>query len=293
MKKIFFIICLFFSFEVFAQTSKIQAVVNGEIITTSDLSDRLKNLLFVSRMPLNQETEPMIKQQVLHQAIDETLKVYEAEKNGIKVDEKDINNAVKRFEDKNGKIDEEKISERALRAQIKADIAWSKLMGVKAYEARNVTQKEAEDALALAMKDINSPKRMISEIYILKNKAKNISELVKLLRTDSRFELYAQQFSDAPSAGRGGKLGWVNVGRFDEPLENALSKMKEGEISDPISSGNGYYILRLEKNFNPETEKTYIPTMEEMKSFLQNKKMDMFTQDYSQKMRQNAVVELR
>ncbi len=293
MKKIIFGMCLMMSTQAMAQSSAIQAIVNGEIITSSDLSDRLDNFLFVSKVPLNEQTAPMIKQQVLHQAIDENLKLQEAEKNGIKVSEKEVDAAIKNFEEKNGSLSSNKLSEAALRSQIKADIAWARLVNQKSFEAKNITQKEIEEAMDAATKDINSPKRMVSEIFILKSKAKKLSELVEILRNDDRFELYAMQFSDAPSAGKGGKLGWINNGRFEPVIESALSKMKEGEISNPILSGNGYYILKLEKNFDPKKEKAYTPSEDEIKAFLQNKNTERMVQAYTQEMRQNATIELR
>ncbi len=293
IKKILFVISLLLSTQAMAQGSKIAAIVNGEIITSSDLDDRFDNFLFMSKMPVNEQTKPMIKQQVLHQAIDEKLKILEAQKNGLKISEKEVDDAIKSFEKKHGQLSGGKVSKKALRSQIKADLAWSKLMGQKSFEAKNITQKEIEVAMEAALKDINSPKRMVSEIYILKNKAKNLSELVEILREDDRFELYARQFSDAPSAGNAGKLGWINNGRFEPVIEKALSKMKEGDVSNPILSGNGYYILKLEKIFDPKKEKAYIPSEDEIKAFLQNKNMERLMQAYTQNMRQNASIEFK
>lgn len=301
MKKLLLLL-LIISFNVFAQNSvKIVALVNGDIISNEDIKNRTNSFLLATKIPMNEQTKPMIAQKVLHSAIDEKIKLQEAAKNGIIISPKEIDTAIIGFE-KNNKmpagshkkmLKEAGISESAFRQQFQSDLAWLKLVRRKNMEGSEITQKEIETELTAATKDLNSPKRMVSEIFIRKDKAKNLDDLVSNLRQDPRFELYAMQFSDSPSAGSGGKLGWINVGKFEEPLEKALANMKEGEISNPILCGNGYYILRLEKNFDPVIEKPFVPSPADMKAFLINKKSEVFTQNYIQSLRQKAVIELR
>ncbi len=51
---------------------------------------------------------------------------------------------------------------------------------------------------------------------------------------------------DTTSNHQGGELGWFHKGQLIAPLENALTKLKIGEISSPIRSIYGYHIIRLE-----------------------------------------------
>ena len=69
--------------------------------------------------------------------------------------------------------------------------------------------------------------------------------------------------------------------------------MHEGEISDPILYGEGYYIVRLDKTFDPKVDKPEIPTQNDMKKFLENQKMEEFSKKYLQDLHQKAVIELR
>ena len=155
------------------------------------------------------------------------------------------------------------------------------------------TQKEINAALKEAQEDLNTPKFLVSEIYIKKDNAKNLSDLVYNLRNDERFELYAMQFSDSPRAANGGNLGWINTGKLPFILENHLKKMKTGDISDPIKVGNGYYILKLNQTFNPATDKLQIPTSKEIKTLLENQKMEALSKKLLQDLRQKAVIEIR
>lgn len=73
------------------------------------------------------------------------------------------------------------------------------------------------------------------------------------------------QFSEAPSSSKGGSLGWINRERLITPLKNALGKLKPGEVSDPVKVGQDYYILKLDKIFDPKRDKAETPTQETSK----------------------------
>ncbi len=280
---------------------KIAALVNGEIISNQDIQNRINSFLMTSQIPLNAQTKAMIMQRVLHAAVDEKIKLQAAEKNNIDVSEKDIDAAIANFE-KNNKISkgelknilkEAKVSEKSFREQMKADLAWIRLLRNKLRMEGNITQKEIETALADAKKDLNTPKYQISEIFVKKAKAKDIQDLVDNLRKDPRFELYAMRFSDSPSAAKGGNLGWVNQGKLPEKLEEVVLSLKPGEISDPVLLNDGYYIIRLNQTFNPKKDKPQIPDEAEIKNYLTNQKMETLAQKYLQDLRQQAVVEIR
>ncbi|MFR1032860.1 MAG: peptidylprolyl isomerase [Alphaproteobacteria bacterium] len=130
------------------------------------------------------------------------------------------------------------------------------------------------------------------DIHKKKDNAKNLSDLVYNLRHDDRFELYAMQFSDSPSAANGGNLGWVNKGKLASPLETALNKMSRGDISEPILVGDGYYILKLQ-NLRPPKDKPELPDEKQIRAFLENQKMEVLSKKLLQELRQKAVIELR
>lgn len=280
---------------------KIAAVVNGEIISNQDIQNRINAFLMTTQIPLNNQTRNMIMQRVIHAAIDEKIKLQAAEKNNIDVSEKDIDASVRNFE-KNNRIPkgelknilkQAKVSEESFRTQMKSDLAWVRLLKSKMRGEGTITQKEVETALADAKKDLSTPKYQVSEIFIKKEKAKDIQSLVDNLRNDNRFELYAMQFSDSASASNGGNLGWVNTGKLPAPLEKAVKKLKAGEISNAVLLNDGYYILKLNQSFDPAKDKPVIPSEKDIRAFLSNQKMETLAQKYLQDLRQQAIIELR
>ena len=178
---------------------------------------------------------------------------------------------------------------KVFREQMKSDLAWIRVIRRQLMAAGNITDKEIEESINQSAKDMMTPKYMVSEIVIKKENAKNLDDLVANLRRDPRFELYAE----SPSASNGGNLGWLNKGQLAEPLDNKVLAMKEGEVSDPIQIGNEFYILKLVQVYSPKRDKPKLPSKEEMKKFMENKKMEEISAKHLHNVRQRAVIELR
>ena len=278
---------------------KIYALVNGEVITSSDMQSRINAFILTTGIPYNPQTKAMITGKVLQSAIDEKLKIQEAEKNKIKITKKEINNALRQFEKNNNMeagqlqkiLNEAKVSLKVWSTQIEADLAWHKLISQKGYNEVSIGENDINKAIAEIKNDQKKEKFMVSEIVIDKKDAKDLNQLVENLRNDPRFELYAMQFSQSPSAANGGHLGWVGKGKLPSVLENAVFKMKGGDVSDPIAYGKDYYILKLEKIFNPAIDKPEMPSRKEVKSFLENKKLEEYSNRYIKNLRSRALIE--
>ena len=242
---------------------KIIAVVNGEMISSTDIEERAKAFVMNTRIPFNAETKKMIIAKVIQSAIDEKLKLQEAERQGIEISDKEIDASIQNFEQNNkipagqlkSLLAKEGVSMKVFREQMKSDLAWIRVIRRQLMAAGNITDKEIEESINQSAKDMMTPKYMVSEIVIKKENAKNLGDLVANLRRDPRFELYAAQFSESPSASNGGNLGWLNKGQLAESLDNKVLAMKEGEVSDPIQIGNEFYILKLVQVYNPKRDK--------------------------------------
>ena len=129
--------------------------------------------------------------------------------------------------------------------------------------------------------------------YIKKENASDIQGLVDKLREDPRFELYAAHFSEAPSAANGGSLGWINSGKMLSAVEMRLSSMNPGDISDAFLVGDGYYILKLQQVFDPKQNPNFTPNQQEIKTLLENQKMESISKSQLQEIKQKAIIEIK
>lgn len=299
MKKIFsiMILVLGISSPTFAETFKIAALVNGEIISSEDLTDQLNIFMLNSPIPYNAQTKEMIEQRVLAQTIEQKLKMQAASNAGINVTDSEIENQIKTWSSKNkinlSSSSNQKINRQALADNIKSEIAWVKMIRNQYYQTANITQKEIDETIREVTEDMSVKKYLVSEIYITKKNAADIQGLVNKLREDPRFELYAAHFSEAPSASSGGNLGWINSGKMLSAIEMRLSSMSPGEISDAILIGDGYYIVKLQQVFDPKQNPDFSPDSKEIKTLLENQKMESISKSKLQEIKQKAIIEIK
>ena len=299
MKKIFLalgLIC-FLSQPATAETVKIAALVNGEIISSEDLANQVKLFMLNSPIPYNSETKDMIDQRVMVQTVEQKLKNQAAAKEGITVSDAEAETQMKTWAKKNNlnlsSLDKRGINRAALADNIKSEIAWVKLIRKKYYQSANLTQKEIDEMIDEITKDMSIKKYQVQEIYISRKNAKDIQSLAELLREDPRFDLYAARFSEAPSAANGGNLGWINSGKMLSALEMRLSRMRPGEVSDAFLVGDGYYILKLQQVFDPKKNPNFTPNAKEIRSLLENQKMESLSKKLLQDIKQKAIIEIK
>jgi peptidyl-prolyl cis-trans isomerase D len=75
----------------------------------------------------------------------------------------------------------------------------------------------------------------------------------------------AREASDDPgTANRGGDLGFTPRGSFEPEFENALFALSEGEVSQPVRTGDGYHLIKLTALQAPD-----LPSLEDMREGLE------------------------
>lgn len=281
---------------------KVAVVINDEIITAEDLNNRINALSFIMQIPLNEETIAMIKEKVTQNTIDEKIKLQEAQKEGITITEREIDDAIEGFAANAGVTSKElykdlsdaNVNIDTFREQMKSDLSWIRLVRRKAMYEIEPSQKEISRAIETAKKEAALERYRLEEIVISKKKARNLNDLVYNLKKDPRFALYAMQFSEAPSSSKGGDLGWVTKGKLFPQLENVIRKMKEGDVSDPIEVGDDYYILKLNKRYIPSRgDKMPMPDEKEVKAMIEGKRLEEFASGYLNKLRQKSIIEIK
>ena len=103
-----------------------------------------------------------------------------------------------------------------------------------------------------AVKAVNQTRYLVSEILLnldnfsTEEQVRQLSgEIVRQLQSGTSFPAVARQFSIAPTAGQGGQLGWISADQLNPRLSQVLRQMQVGQISSPIPTTGGVYILAL------------------------------------------------
>lgn len=243
-----------------AQESHIEAVVNSEIVTDGDLSARLKLIELSSNIPDTPENRQRLEPQVLRTLIDEKLQMQEAKRLNVTVKDEDVKSAVQRIEERNNMkpgalealLKDRGIPISSLEDQIRASLAFGKVVQQQVAQDVQVSNDEVDEAMQRLKADIGKPENRIAEIFLaIDNPSQEpqvrqlADRLIQQIGQGANFASVAQQFSQSPSAAVGGDIGWVTPGELSPLLNEAISKMNPGQMSYPIRTPAGYYILYL------------------------------------------------
>jgi peptidyl-prolyl cis-trans isomerase SurA len=243
-----------------ALEQRIVAVVNDEVISAQDLNDRLQLVTLTSGIPDNEQARARLAPQVLRSLIEEALQLQEAERLEITVEDAEIERALANIADRNQMTVEAMrrffaqngIDFATLLDQVRAQIAWVKVVNRQIVPRVTVTVDQLDMAVEEARRNEGEPEYLLSEMVLPVDNpaqaqvvAQDAARLVQTLREGASFESLARQVSAAASAETGGDVGWIRSSAIPQELRNTLESMREGEISDPIPSPVGYYIFLL------------------------------------------------
>jgi peptidyl-prolyl cis-trans isomerase SurA len=244
-----------------AQTEqRIVAVVNDEVISARDLNDRLRLVVLTSGIPDSQQARGRLAPQVLRSLIEETLQTQEAQRLDLTVDDTEVQQALANIARRNqmtvegmqGFLASNQVNLDTLMDQVRAQIAWVKVVNRQIVPRVTVTVDQLEMAVDEARRNVGEAEYLLSEIVLpVDNPAQaaavgeDATRLVQTLREGAGFDSLARQVSAAASAEQGGDLGWIRASAVPDQLRDALDRLREGEVSDPIGSPVGYHIFWL------------------------------------------------
>lgn len=281
------------------------ASVNGKAISKSQYERRLsvymKRAAHMGRQ-LKDADLKTVKNQILENLIDAELLYQQSQKEGVKVDDKAINEQIekikKRFSDETAykkAIERMHVSEKEFRTEIQHGLAINQFLDTSVLQKITVTDEEGKKYYNNNLKLYRQPEKVkISVIWIKvtpddeeskKNQARKKIEMVqKKVKQGEDFGKLAKAYSEGPSAQREGAWGYLKRGKRADPLRDAAFALNVGEVSGIVETQYGYFLIkvndkkpagttpykevkpRIEKHLKKEKEKT------EIQSYIENLK---------------------
>jgi len=239
---------------------RIAAVVNDEVISVYDLESRTMLVIATSGLPDNAETRRRVQPQVLRNLIDERLQVQEADRLNATVNEREIAEAIQRVERANnmqpGQLSQELanigIDRSAIVSQIKAGLAWQKVVSRRLRPALQVGQDEIDEVLERINANKGAVEYLLAELFLSVETPEQEDEvrqtmenILDQMRRGSAFQVMAQQFSQSASASTGGDIGWVERSQLEDEVVQFLDQMQNGRATPPIRTATGFYVYLL------------------------------------------------
>jgi peptidyl-prolyl cis-trans isomerase SurA len=80
---------------------------------------------------------------------------------------------------------------------------------------------------------------------VAKQKLDQVRE--RIVNGQESFSDLAKRFSNDSSAPQGGGLGWLNPGETVPPFEQAMKKLKIGEVSEPVQTSFGWHLIVVDE----------------------------------------------
>lgn len=236
------------------------AVVNGDIITGTDIDQRLALILAANNNKISGEEMQRLRLQVLRNLIDETLQIQEAKSADQKVEDAEVDETYARVAEQNfhqtvkaldaylAKIGS---SSASLKRQIRGELSWQRVLRRNVQPFVNVSTEEVREVMERLKAAKGTEEYRIGEIFLSATPEsrptvfQNAKQIVDQLHQGGSFVAYARQYSEASTAAVGGDLGWIRLAQLPAELATAARSLSPGQVAGPIELRGGYSILYL------------------------------------------------
>jgi peptidyl-prolyl cis-trans isomerase SurA len=241
---------------------KATAIVNGDVITQTDVEQRLALLAIANGGKIPADEVDRLRQQVRRNLIDETLQIQSAKTEKITIKPADIDKTVSRVAG-NVKQTPEQLASfleangssiKSLRRQIEGEIAAQRLQRAKIESTVSVGDDEVKAVIDKLNASKGTEEFHVGEIFLAPSAAApspeqvmaQANQILEQLKAGGSFAGYARQFSVSSSAAVGGDLGWMRPEQLPEPIANVLRTMTPNTISAPIPNSGGVSIIAVQ-----------------------------------------------
>lgn len=246
---------------------RIVAIVNTEIILLSDftlLQKTLKTPDFVDEALLGKNSLDELSQSrqlQLDYLISERIMSSEIKRLNLSVTAEKVDQEVAQLAQRNGIKTEDvykAVNERGLATADYRDFLKNKLERQSLIESEIISRLRIsdDDALSEYLKTNPNSKTSIEEFslaHILFSPRKGgalgaqerARKALQRLRSGENFEQVAEQSSEDTQFATGGYLGTFKSGEFVKEIEDAISSLQPGDISNVVQTRQGFHIVKL------------------------------------------------
>jgi peptidyl-prolyl cis-trans isomerase SurA len=303
---------------------RVVAVVNGKLITLFDLNSRITDLMQRTQGVTYQPSDPQyaeLQHQVLDSMINDILIEKEAERLKVTVSETELDTQIDELKKKNNltnqqlkdELEKEGLTLKQFRDKMREDNIRKRLLGFMVHRKVLVTDEEIRDYYEKHKGALPTQKSVLGQTvsgnigFIMVATMKQAEELHNKIASGSiSFADAAKRFSIGPGREQGGILPDVQIKDLAPPLRQALSAVQPGQVSSPVPLDGKAVLLTLRTGQEPPAKQAPAPkpaaaaadsglegAKEQIQELLYKEKFDKIFQEYIDKLRSKAVVEVK
>lgn len=293
--------------------SGIAALVNDEPITTYDVEKEREALEkgLDNKPSLDDAGKTQLQQVALNSLINKKLIEQKIRELDIKVSDEEVRQAIEDVK-KTNNITQENLKQALeargitfdeYKAQIKDQLERLRLISVEVRSKIQISEKEMQEYYA------SNPERFqvdeafharqiflpVSENATEEDRKRTAASAEKILaeaKGGADFAELARKYSKDPSAAEGGDLGFLKKGELLPEFDEALVKLKPGEISGLIRTQAGIHIVKLEELRQGKSQ-SFESVKREVEDLLYKKRSEERFNQWIEELRKNAAIEIR
>lgn len=262
MKKTSLILTLCLSINLYSKIEildRIAIIVDDGVVMESQIEFGLEEL--VKRYEQQNIPKPSLdnlKEQVIESLIIEELQLQLAERAGVRISDSELNDSIIRIA-RNNQMELEQFisfiensgdSYEEFRENVRKQMIIQRIQRGRVQSEISITEKEFDAFL----KTDESLKELEPELFVRQILVKTLIEAEKVISRIANGENFtdlAKEISISGNAINGGAMNWRKLSEMPELFSTALQNKKINEITEPIESGAGYHILKLEDKRGP------------------------------------------
>ncbi|GAC1659901.1 MAG: hypothetical protein NVS9B15_23500 [Acidobacteriaceae bacterium] len=297
---------------------EIIARVNSQIVTRSELQHSRDQVRQEAKQQNLPEAEIAKRDKdALRDLIDQQLMIQRAQDLGISVDtdvikrmdqmRKEMN--LESMEDLEKAATQQGINFEDYKQNLKNQLLTQSVVRDEVGRRITITPADIEQYYNEHKKEFDQPEQVaLSEVLISTDKSpKNPAEdenqrnilaqskakgVYEKLTAGAKWADVVKVDSDGQTAAQGGQLGVYKRGQLAKELEDKVFGLKQGAITEPIRTNQGYLILKVDGHMSAG-----IPPLKEVEQEVQNalyyQRLQPALREYLKKLREDAFIEIR
>ena len=248
------------------ELDRVIAVVNDDIILSSELDERLASL----RMRMEQQGTPMppdsqIRGQVLDHLISDRVQLQRARQAGLEVSDDELNQALQQIAAEHGMnlaqlpdaLEAQGLDYAIFREEIRRELLQQEVQHQMLFREISVSDREIQEFLAQAeARGELESEYQVAHIMISIPSEEDGEDVTEARRDAERiygelmegadFAEMAVTYSDGQQALEGGDMGWRPGPELPSAFAERVVDMEPGQFTEPFRTSSGYHIIKLQ-----------------------------------------------
>lgn len=163
----------------------------------------------------------------------------------------------------------------------------------------DVTEQEVEDYYEQNKAEFEQSEQVEVSHILFRTEEKTEEEalaeannVLEKLEAGEDFASLATEYSEGPSADRGGQLGFINRGEMVPEFEKVAFALETGEISEPVKTEYGYHLIKVTDK-KEAGEQTFEDVRADIEKEITGGRASQIWQDLVRSLRDKAEIDIK